>query len=77
MHSAGNCYGAWLDHHRISSGTDETDHGMTFCMSGTSGKNNSWNAMDSTCGRTDISRNTKYLHIISLSCQETGGSNVG
>ena len=35
MHIAGNSYGAWLDHHPVSIGTD---HGMTFCMSGTSAK---------------------------------------
>ena len=51
MHIAGNCYGEWLDHHRVSIGTD---HGMTFCMSGTSAYSNSWNAMASNCGRTDI-----------------------
>ena len=49
---------------------------MTFCMGGTSAQNKNLNATDSTCGRTDISRNTENLPIMSLTCQKTGGSNV-
>ena len=49
---------------------------MTFCMGVTPAWNNSWNAMDSNCGRTDVWRNTGDLQIMSLCCQKTGGSDV-
>ena len=51
MHAAGNYYGAWLDHHRISSGTD---YGMTSSMGGRPAYNNNSNVMDSKYGRTYV-----------------------
>ena len=52
------------------------DHGMNFCMNGTSAKNNSWTVMDSTYDYVDTWRNIGNLKAMSLCCANTGGSDV-